>query len=61
MASKWIEISIAVVGIYCVLALGAFRFQHPQMTETELFLHIPEALTWRDVPASIAVDGRGDE
>jgi len=31
------------VGVACIV----YRFGHPEQTETELFLNIPEALQWK--------------
>lgn len=31
-------------GLSCML----YRFEHPEMTETQLFLHIPDALAFRE-------------
>ncbi len=33
--------------IYVTIALTRYRFAHPDLTETELFLRIPDALFWR--------------
>lgn len=35
---------------YAIVACATFRFSHPWMTETELFLHVPEALSFQTVP-----------
>lgn len=32
---------------YCCTACAVFRFRHPWLTETELILALPQALTWQ--------------
>jgi hypothetical protein len=32
--------------VYLVASTTIYRFKNPAMTETELFLNIPKALTW---------------
>ena len=45
-----IVVAILAVG-YLGVATMVYRFAHPRMTETELFLHIPDALLWKaDAP-----------
>ena len=39
-----------IVALYAVVVCAIFRFSHPWMTETELFLHVPEALSFQTVP-----------
>jgi hypothetical protein len=42
---KTAGVILAVCGFaYMVLACARYRFQHREMTETQLFLHIPSAL-----------------
>ena len=33
--------------VYLVVSFTAFRFRHPGLTETKLFLHLPDAIAWR--------------
>lgn len=33
--------------IYMAISVTAYRFRHPDRTETQLFLEIPDALMWR--------------
>jgi len=33
--------------VYLVASTTIYRFKNPAMTETELFLNIPKALTWK--------------
>lgn len=32
--------------VYVIVSVMAYRFRNPHLTETELFLHIPEAVMW---------------
>lgn len=32
---------------YIVVAMWAYRFSHPEQTETQLFLHFWDAMTWQ--------------
>ena len=34
---------------YYVVSQGVFSFKHPHLTNTELFLHIPDALMWKEL------------
>ncbi len=50
--SRWIEpcrwlLTFAVV--YAAVSFTAFRLRHPWLTETQVLLHTPDALTWRTV------------
>ena len=41
---RWAGVAlVAYVAIACI----AYRFRHPDQSETELFLNIPEAIAWR--------------
>ena len=35
------------IGIYTVITITIMRFHQPQLSETELFLKIPQALIWK--------------
>lgn len=35
---------------YLAAAVTVFRFRNPTATETQLFLHIPDAVCWRRLP-----------
>ena len=37
---------LVVIGYFTVAVL-VYRFRNPSLTETELFLRIPDALLWR--------------
>lgn len=41
---------VVVFLVYASVASTAFRFRHPHMTDTQLFLHLPDAMAWRVVP-----------
>ena len=41
------KLVIGVIMAYIVIASVTYRFQHPGMTETELFLNLPNALLFR--------------
>jgi hypothetical protein len=34
--------------VYVTVAEGRYRFRHPEMTETQLFLHTGDILLWQD-------------
>jgi len=38
--------------LWVAISTTIFRFRHPRATETEVFLHIPDALMLRKVPYS---------
>lgn len=42
--NKIIKILI-IIGFYLAIASMVYRFKHPEMTETQLFLNIPKAIT----------------
>ena len=41
---------VAIFVIYIIAADMRFRFEHPWMTETELFLHLWDSFLWRTIP-----------
>lgn len=41
---------IYVVAAYIIISLTVFRIRHAWMTDTELLLHLPNALVWDSVP-----------
>ena len=43
----FLGILLALALAYVVVSLTYFRFSHPEMTETQLFLNLVNALTWR--------------
>lgn len=48
-ALEWLWIGFLIVLIlWWAPALMVFRYRHPWMTETELSLHLWDALMWRD-------------
>lgn len=42
--ATWIAYAAVV---YLIAATSAYRFRHPDLSETRLFLDIPKALAWR--------------
>ena len=40
---------LLAIAVYTGLACIVFQWRHPWMTETELFLHIPDAWVWGSV------------
>lgn len=42
-----IKLFIAIFCIYTVITITIMRFYQPQLSETELFLKIPQALIWK--------------
>ena len=40
-------LAMLLVFVYCSVALVVFQFRHPELTDTERILRIPEALFWR--------------
>ena len=44
---KALEVSLVVAIIYVSIAFGVYRFKHPELTETQLFLKAPDALLFR--------------
>lgn len=35
-----------ILATYFAIAMTAYRFRHPEMTETQLFKNIPDAMIW---------------
>lgn len=48
-ARPWLALVVLIVSLYALLCCVVFGLRHPWMTETERFLHFPEALTWDTV------------
>lgn len=49
-ANGWIKLFIAIFTILCiytVITITIMRFYQPQLSETELFLNIPQAWVWK--------------
>lgn len=45
----WINLFIAILSILCVyttITINIMRFSQPQLSETELFLKIPQSWIW---------------
>lgn len=38
---------LAVVALYAMVSSAVYRFRHPEMTETQLFLHLGDAMRWQ--------------
>lgn len=47
MKHRIVMILLVLALCYVGLSVTVYRFQHPEMSETELFLHIPDALLWQ--------------
>lgn len=47
MKRSWLEIAIVAVIIIVLVTHLRYRFQHPDMTETQLMKHTWDALMWR--------------
>ncbi len=43
---------LAIAAYFCI-AQWTFAFRHPWATDTERFIHIPEALLFRSVPYKV--------
>lgn len=43
----WIKLFIAILCIYTVITINIMRFFQPKLSETELFLKIPQAWIWK--------------
>lgn len=43
----WIKLFIAILGTYTAITISIMRFCQPQLSETELFLKIPQAWIWK--------------
>lgn len=39
--------ALIIAAIYITVIISSYRFRHPSMTETELFLNLPHALLWQ--------------
>lgn len=38
--------AVLIAAVYLNFALTRYRFAHPEKTETQLFLDLPEWITW---------------
>jgi hypothetical protein len=45
-AGYWIAVIFAV---YVMVSVIAYRFRHPEMTETQLLVNVRDALLWSDL------------
>lgn len=43
----WIKLIIAILCMYTAITINIMRFYQPQLSETELFLKIPQAWIWK--------------
>jgi len=43
----WVTAAIAVPIFYLAIAASVFRFRHPELTQTQCFLHLWDAACWR--------------
>lgn len=39
---------ILAVGLYIAIAAMVYAFRHPELTETQRFLHLIDAVLWRE-------------
>ena len=42
----WLKLFFVILCIYISITTMIMRFIHPELSETELFLKIPQALFW---------------
>lgn len=42
----WLKILFSILCLYTLLTITIMRFFQPQLSETELFLKIPQAWIW---------------
>lgn len=47
MRSRAFRYALIAIAVYFAIAVTRYRFAHPDLTETQLFLRIPDALLWR--------------
>lgn len=47
MVKVWTKLFIAILCIYTVITINIMRFYQPKLSETELFLKIPQAWIWK--------------
>jgi len=43
----WVTFALFVVVLYFAIAASVFRFRHPDLTQTQCFLHLWDAACWR--------------
>lgn len=41
-------VTLAFVCIYFTVAMMRYRFNHPELTETQVLLHLGDVVLWRD-------------
>ncbi len=39
--------AVVILLLYLAVSTMAYRFRHPEQTETQLFLHILDAICWQ--------------
>jgi type VI protein secretion system component VasF len=44
----WIKAALLILLMYISMAYLRYRLIHPELTESELLYHLPEAITWSD-------------
>ena len=44
---KLLESFVMFLILYLVTSSLVYRFRHPELTETQLFLHLSDAVMWR--------------
>ena len=46
-ATRALRLSILAIVVYVASSMAAYRFRHPELTDTQLFLHMWSALSWQ--------------
>lgn len=43
---EWFIVFLMALITYAAVCSGVYRFQHPELTDTQLLLDMPKALMW---------------
>ena len=49
MTKLMLKCLVLLLIVYLSVSQTVFAFRHPHLTNTELFLHIPDALMWKEL------------
>jgi hypothetical protein len=49
MSRLMLKCFVGLLIAYYTVSQLVFSFKHPHLTNTELFLHIPDALMWKEL------------
>ena len=49
MTKLMLKCLVLLLIVYLSVANIVFALRHPHLTQTELFLHIPDALMWKEL------------